>query len=70
VDKSTDEASFRVERSTSATTGFVQIASLNPNMTTYRDTTGVRGTTYFYRVRAVNNIGPSNYSNTISVRVR
>ncbi|MGB7924329.1 MAG: hypothetical protein WCF57_13885 [Pyrinomonadaceae bacterium] len=40
-----------------------------PTPSTYRDTTGTRGTTYFYRIRAVNSIGVSNPSNTVSVKV-
>ena len=70
VDRSTNEASFSIERSTSATTGFAQIGTVNANVVTYRDTTGTRGTTYFYRIRAVNSIGVSNPSNTVSVRVK
>ncbi len=70
VDNSTNEASFRVERSTSATTGFAQIGTVGANTNTYRDTTGTRGVTYFYRVRALNSIGASAPSNTASVRVR
>jgi Bacterial Ig-like domain/Chitobiase/beta-hexosaminidase C-terminal domain len=70
ADRSTNEESFRVERSTNATTGFAQIGTVNANIITYRDTTGTRGVTYFYRVRAVNSIGVSNPSNTVSVRVK
>jgi hypothetical protein len=43
---------------------------VNANATAYRDTTGMRGTIYFYRIRAVNSIGVSNSSNTVSVRVK
>jgi hypothetical protein len=70
VDHSTNEESFRIERSTNATTGFAQVGTVNANVITYRDTTGARGTTYFYRIRAVNSIGVSNSSNTVSVRVK
>jgi hypothetical protein len=70
VDRSTNEESFRVERSISATTGFAQIGTTGAGVITYRDTTGTRGTTYFYRIRAVNSIGVSNPSNTVSVRVK
>ncbi|HEX8652648.1 MAG TPA: Ig-like domain-containing protein [Pyrinomonadaceae bacterium] len=70
VDNSTNEASFRIERSTNATTGFAQVGTVNANTITYRDVTGARGTTYFYRIRAVNSIGVSNNSNTVSVRVK
>jgi hypothetical protein len=70
VDRSSNEARFSIERSTNATTGFAQIGTVNTNVITYRDTTGTRGVTYFYRVRAVNSIGVSNPSNTVSVRVK
>ncbi|MGB7924149.1 MAG: Ig-like domain-containing protein [Pyrinomonadaceae bacterium] len=70
VDRSTNEERFSVERSTNATTGFAQIGTTGAGVITYRDTTGMRGVTYFYRVRAVNSIGVSNPSNTVSVRVK
>ncbi|HEX8163691.1 MAG TPA: chitobiase/beta-hexosaminidase C-terminal domain-containing protein [Pyrinomonadaceae bacterium] len=66
LDRSTDETSFEVERSTSATTGFVRIATLGANTTAFADVTAPRKTTVFYRVRAVNNNGASGYSNTAS----
>ena len=59
-----------MERSTNATTGFAQIGTTGAGVTTYRDTTGTRGVTYFYRIRAVNSIGVSPASNTVSVRVK
>jgi hypothetical protein len=70
ADNATNESAFRVERYTSATTGFVQISTVNANTLLYKDATGTRGQTYFYRVRAANTVGASAYSNMTSVRVR
>lgn len=70
ADNAANESVFRIERSTSATTGFTQIGTANANALIYRDATGTRGQTYFYRVRAANTIGASASSNTASVRVR
>ena len=67
-DNSANETSFRVERSLSATTGFVEIGDLAPNTISFFDSTVGRRITYFYRVRAVNDAGPSAYSATVSVR--
>jgi hypothetical protein len=56
-----------IERSTSATTGFTRIATVGINATTFTDTAAPRKRTLFYRVRAVNSVGNSAYSNTASV---
>jgi subtilisin family serine protease/PKD repeat protein len=69
-DKSTNEQSFKIERSTSASSGFVQVASLGANQTSYTDRGLQRKRTYYYRVRAANNSGNSAYSNTASVYVK
>ncbi len=70
VDHAANESIFRIERSTSATTGFVQIATAPANALLYRDSSGARGQTYYYRLRAANGIGASAYSNTASARVK
>jgi predicted phage tail protein len=74
TDNATNETGFAVERCTGAgCTNFAQIAAPGPlsgtGSVTYVDTTVTAGNTYLYRVKAVNAIGPSNYSNTISVTV-
>ena len=69
-DRSTNEQSFAVERSTSSGGGFVEIARVGANNTSYTDRTGQSRTTYYYRVRAANSGGYSGYSNTASVRVK
>ena len=70
VDNSTNEESFFVERSTSLSGGYVQVAALSANSRTYTDNTLFRKTTYFYRVRAGNSGGKSSYSNVASVRTK
>ena len=48
----------------------VQLARLtDPTARSYRDTTVVRGTTYTYKVRAVNAVGSSPNSNAVTVTV-
>lgn len=68
ADNSTNELGFEIERSTSAATGFVRVATAGPNSTKYADKTVQRRRTYYYRVRAVNAAGASAYTNTVSVR--
>jgi alpha-tubulin suppressor-like RCC1 family protein/fibronectin type 3 domain-containing protein len=67
TDTSTIEDGFKIERSIDGT-NFTQIAQLLPNTTTYRDTTGWPGTTYYYRVDAYNAGGNSGFSNIASAR--
>jgi hypothetical protein len=68
VDNSSNETSFVVERSLSQTTGFAQIGTVGANVRTFNDNTVARRTTYFYRVKAVNGVGSSAYSNVPSIR--
>jgi subtilisin family serine protease len=65
TDGSTNESGFRIERCQgSGCTNFAQIASVAANATSYQNTGLAAGTTYNYRVRAFNNDGNSDYSNT------
>lgn len=66
TDRSSNEAGFRIERSTSATTGFYWIATTKANVASYSDSHLTAGTTYSYRVRATNSAGSSGYSNVAS----
>ncbi|MGV8847270.1 multicopper oxidase domain-containing protein [Tessaracoccus sp.] len=72
-DNATNETGFVVERSTDAGATFTTIATpgvnRNTGTVTWTDTTTVTGTTYAYRVRAVNAAGPSAPSNTVTVGV-
>jgi len=71
VDRSDNEESFLVERSTSVEGGYIQIATVGSGATSYTDRTVFRKTTYYYRVRAVNSSGgKSGYSNIASVRTK
>ena len=65
TDNATNESGYQVERSTDGTT-FTLLASPNANTTAYTDAAVATGTTYTYRVRAVNAAGPSAYSGTAS----
>jgi hypothetical protein len=66
-DNSADETGFRIERSrTSATSGFSEVASTAANVRSYNDTGLTALTTYWYRIRAFNSGGDSNYSNVVS----
>src|SRR6185369_249057 len=57
------ETNYRVERSPNGSTGWTEIASLNPHQVTYSDLTVAGQQTYFYRVRGSNSGGFSPYSN-------
>jgi hypothetical protein len=62
ADNSGDEQGFRIERSLNGS-DFTEIATVNPNVTTFSDTGLTPETTYFYRVFAFNNFGNSDPSN-------
>jgi hypothetical protein len=70
VDNSDNEDNFLVERSTTVSGGYIQIATLGANVRTFTDNTVFRKTTYFYRVRAANAGGRSSYSNVASVKTK
>jgi hypothetical protein len=62
-DNSTGQARFDVERKIGSGGLYGQIAQLPMGSSSYVDTSVVAGTTYCYRVRAVNDGGVSGYSN-------
>jgi len=62
-DNAGNENGFKIERSLWPDRGFSQIATTNSNITYSVDTGLERDTTYFYRVRAYNGDGNSDYSN-------
>ncbi|OJJ20261.1 hypothetical protein BKI52_17495 [marine bacterium AO1-C] len=63
-DNANNESGFYIERN--AGVGFVQIASVGANTTTFSDNDLSAATTYQYRVRAHNASGNSGYSNQAS----
>lgn len=67
-DRSDDETAFKIERSTSRNEGFTQIGTTAADVTEFRDTGLERFTEYFYRVRATNAGGDSDYSNVDDAR--
>jgi hypothetical protein len=62
-DNSDGTAGFQIERKTWTTDAFAQIATTGAGVTTYVDATVPAGTTFCYRVRAINSGGTSGYSN-------
>ncbi len=65
TDNSSNEENFLIERSPDGS-NWTQIASVNPNSTSYSDVTVSSGTLYYYRIRSANTFGNSSYSNTAS----
>lgn len=63
ADLSGNESGFQLERSGTGTDGWTKVADLAANATTYSDPNRNPRTRYFYRVRAVNAAGSSDYSN-------
>jgi hypothetical protein len=64
TDNSDNETGFKIERSsTSASTGFEEIAITGANVISYNSTSLSPSTTYWYQIRAYNSAGNSAYSN-------
>jgi hypothetical protein len=63
TDTSSDETSFRIERSANGSTGWVNLASVAAGTTSYTDSGLPDGTTYYYRVVALRTTDFSNPSN-------
>jgi len=66
-DNSTNETEFRIERKRTSSGSWSQISSLGSGVRTFSDSGLSSNTTYFYRVRAANQAGPSGFSNERSV---
>ena len=69
-DNSADEASFVVQRSPDSSFTTVQSTTLPANTTSWSDTGLTANTTYWYRVKAVNAVGSSNWSNSASATTK
>lgn len=63
VDNSSGDAAFELERRSADESMFSTLAHLPPLSVSYVDATVVPGLTYCYRVKAVNSLGESPYSN-------
>ena len=68
TDNSNNETGFKIERRSETETAFSEIATVSANTTTYTDTGLQADTTYYYRVRAYDANGNSDYSNEASVK--
>ena len=68
-DSSSNERGFKIERKQGVEGAYREIATVGHNVTTYTDTDVTKGATYYYRVRAYNVHGYSNYSKEIRVTV-
>lgn len=66
VDNSNNEDGFKIERKKEGE-DWAEIATVGANVTTYTDTGLTPNTKYFYRVRAYNSAGNSEYSNEAEV---
>ncbi|NIJ53734.1 fibronectin type III domain-containing protein [Dyadobacter arcticus] len=67
LDKSANETGFQLERSINGT-AFTKIADIAASVVTYQNTGLSPATQYFYRIRAVNAVGVSAYSNVASAK--
>ncbi|MHC4693630.1 MAG: fibronectin type III domain-containing protein, partial [Planctomycetota bacterium] len=63
TDNADNETGFKIERSRRVNTNFTQIDTVGQDVTSYSDTTVRKNTLYYYRVRATNEYGDSDYSN-------
>jgi len=70
-DNSNNETGFQIERCKgNRCTNFARVATVGANVTSFTDVDLSRGTTYTYRVRAVNGVGASTFSNTALATTR
>jgi hypothetical protein len=68
IDNSNNETQFQIERELSSSPGtFALLATVGTNVVTYTDNTVQPGTSYDYRVKAMNAVGSSTYSSTVTV---
>jgi hypothetical protein len=68
TDTGTGESSFKVERASSPSGPWAQIATTATNVSNYLNAGLSASTTYYYKVRATNTAGNSAYSNTASAK--
>lgn len=69
-DNANNETEFRLERSITNNQNFVEIAIVAKNVTSYEDKNLEAGATYYYRVKAVNKGGVSDYSNELQTQTQ
>ncbi|HVT90263.1 MAG TPA: NPCBM/NEW2 domain-containing protein [Tepidisphaeraceae bacterium] len=71
TDSSNDVTSYHIERKTGSGGTYTTLVDLTgvTFATAYSDTTIEEGKTYYYRVSASNDVGPSDFSNEVNVAV-
>lgn len=67
LDNSNNEQGFKLYRSLTSTGGFIEIASIGANTTTYTDNSLQPQTSYYYKLLAYNQFGSSGYSSVFKV---
>lgn len=67
IDNSSNETGFIIERSTTSGSGYVAIATVGANVTSYTDATINQTSNYFYKVTAYNSNGNSSYTEEIDI---
>ncbi len=65
-DNSSNETHFVLEKSLDGVSGWGVVVTTAPNVTSYSDTGLSSSTLYYYRVKAINAFGSSQYSNIAS----
>lgn len=68
-DNSASELGYYIERKTGSAGNYTVLDSVDANVSTYTDTTGTAGQTYYYRVRGHNLVVLSAYSNEVSLTI-
>jgi len=63
TDNSNNEDGFKIERKTTVSGTYSEIAQVGPNIAAYNSTSLAGGTQYCYRVRSYNTAGNSTYTN-------
>ncbi|SEM06442.1 Por secretion system C-terminal sorting domain-containing protein [Aquimarina amphilecti] len=67
VDNADNESGYSIERSLNENSNFQEISTVNTDITSYQDENLNPNTTYYYRVRAYNDVGFSEYSNVLEL---
>lgn len=66
TDNATDEDAFTIEASPAGAGTWTQVGTVGPDVTTFSATELTANTAYDFRVRATNNTGASDWSNTVT----